>query len=158
MWFDDVAGGVGTAAQQDMGYGGFRQTFRDGKRHLAWRQIFQVLLAGLAFLLKSQIVRTFLRREKLFQLFLQDLLSFGAFGLPLIGSGHFNNGGLFDLGVEIGRVAIEHEASDAMRCELQAHVKSVIAPYKYPRALEFVDALPKTQTGKLQRFRLKAGA
>jgi 2-aminobenzoate-CoA ligase len=51
-----------------------------------------------------------------------------------------------------------HAASDNLRCELQAHVKSVIAPYKYPRALEFVDALPKTQTGKLQRFRLKAGS
>ena len=42
-----------------------------------------------------------------------------------------------------------------MRTALQDHVKSVIAPYKYPRALDFVDALPKTQTGKLQRFRLK---
>ena len=51
-----------------------------------------------------------------------------------------------------------HPPSDALRCELQAHVKDVIAPYKYPRALEFVDALPKTQTGKLQRFRLKDGA
>ena len=51
-----------------------------------------------------------------------------------------------------------HAASDALLCELQDHVKGVIAPYKYPRALEFVDALPKTQTGKLQRFRLKAGA
>src|SRR5690606_29806681 len=51
-----------------------------------------------------------------------------------------------------------HAASDALRCELQAHVKSVIAPYKYPRALEFTEALPKTQTGKLQRFRLKADA
>ena len=46
-------------------------------------------------------------------------------------------------------------ASDALRAELQAHVKATIAPYKYPRALEFVDALPKTPTGKLQRFRLK---
>ena len=52
----------------------------------------------------------------------------------------------------------DHGASDALRCELQDHVKGVIAPYKYPRALEFTDALPKTQTGKLQRFRLKAGA
>jgi len=51
-----------------------------------------------------------------------------------------------------------HQPSDALRCELQTHVKSVIAPYKYPRALEFVDALPRTQTGKLQRFRLKADA
>ena len=48
-----------------------------------------------------------------------------------------------------------HSRSDALRIELQAFVKGVIAPYKYPRALEFVDALPRTQTGKLQRFRLK---
>ena len=52
----------------------------------------------------------------------------------------------------------DHSASDALKDELQTHVKSVIAPYKYPRALAFVDALPKTQTGKLQRFRLKADA
>tara|TARA_R110002051_G_scaffold11122_1_gene40930 strand:+ start:1285 stop:2889 length:1605 start_codon:yes stop_codon:yes gene_type:complete len=51
-----------------------------------------------------------------------------------------------------------HTASDALKCELQTHVKSVIAPYKYPRALAFVDALPKTSTGKVQRFRLKADA
>ena len=38
---------------------------------------------------------------------------------------------------------------------LQDHVKSEIAPYKYPRAIEFVDALPRTDTGKLQRFRLR---
>ena len=49
-----------------------------------------------------------------------------------------------------------HDAGPELRAQLQEHVKSVIAPYKYPRALEFVDALPKTQTGKLQRFRLKA--
>ena len=48
-----------------------------------------------------------------------------------------------------------HAASDALRTELQTFVKEVIAPYKYPRGLDFVDALPKTQTGKLQRFRLK---
>lgn len=48
-----------------------------------------------------------------------------------------------------------HAPSDALRSELQTFVKGVIAPYKYPRGLEFVDALPKTQTGKLQRFRLK---
>ncbi len=47
--------------------------------------------------------------------------------------------------------------SDAKAQELQAFVKGVIAPYKYPRAVEFVDALPKTQTGKLQRFRLREG-
>jgi 2-aminobenzoate-CoA ligase len=49
-----------------------------------------------------------------------------------------------------------HPASDDLRIELQTFVKGVIAPYKYPRALEFVESLPKTQTGKLQRFRLKA--
>jgi 2-aminobenzoate-CoA ligase len=41
---------------------------------------------------------------------------------------------------------------------LQEHVKSVIAPYKYPRSVRFADALPKTQTGKIQRFRLREAA
>jgi 2-aminobenzoate-CoA ligase len=39
---------------------------------------------------------------------------------------------------------------------LQDHVKAKIAPYKYPRSVKFTEALPKTQTGKVQRFRLKA--
>jgi 2-aminobenzoate-CoA ligase len=39
---------------------------------------------------------------------------------------------------------------------LQEHVKKAIAPYKYPRAIEFVDTLPRTETGKLQRFKLRA--
>ena len=39
--------------------------------------------------------------------------------------------------------------------ELQDHVKATIAPYKYPRAVEFVAQLPKTNTGKLQRFKLR---
>ena len=38
---------------------------------------------------------------------------------------------------------------------LQQHVKAAIAPYKYPRAIEFVESLPRTATGKLQRFRLR---
>lgn len=38
---------------------------------------------------------------------------------------------------------------------LQDHVKATIAPYKYPRAISFVEALPKTQTGKIQRFKLR---
>ena len=38
---------------------------------------------------------------------------------------------------------------------LQDHVKALIAPYKYPRAVNFIEALPKTQTGKVQRFRLR---
>jgi 2-aminobenzoate-CoA ligase len=40
---------------------------------------------------------------------------------------------------------------------LQDHVKAAIAPYKYPREIEFVAALPKTATGKLQRFALRVG-
>jgi 2-aminobenzoate-CoA ligase len=47
------------------------------------------------------------------------------------------------------------EANAALARELQEHVKAVIAPYKYPRELEFVEALPKTATGKLQRFALR---
>jgi 2-aminobenzoate-CoA ligase len=39
---------------------------------------------------------------------------------------------------------------------LQDHVKATIAPYKYPRSVKFVSMLPKTQTGKLQRYKLKA--
>jgi 2-aminobenzoate-CoA ligase len=41
---------------------------------------------------------------------------------------------------------------------LQDFVKSQIAPYKYPRVIEFADALPRTATGKLQRFRLRDGS
>jgi 2-aminobenzoate-CoA ligase len=39
--------------------------------------------------------------------------------------------------------------------ELQKHVKTELAPYKYPRAIEYVPSLPRTETGKLQRFRLR---
>ena len=45
--------------------------------------------------------------------------------------------------------------SDALRKELQEFVKQRIAAYKYPRAIEFLDALPRTETGKVQRFRLR---
>jgi 2-aminobenzoate-CoA ligase len=47
------------------------------------------------------------------------------------------------------------DAGEAMVKQLQEHVKNAIAPYKYPRAIEFVDALPRTETGKLQRFKLR---
>ncbi|MBC3880593.1 AMP-binding protein [Undibacterium sp. LX40W] len=51
------------------------------------------------------------------------------------------------------------KASDALVKTLQDYVKSNVAPYKYPRAIEFRDALPRTETGKVQRFKLKqAGA
>jgi 2-aminobenzoate-CoA ligase len=43
----------------------------------------------------------------------------------------------------------------AMVKALQEHVKATIAPYKYPRAIEFRSALPRTETGKLQRYRLR---
>jgi 2-aminobenzoate-CoA ligase len=49
-------------------------------------------------------------------------------------------------------------AADEMTTKrLQDHVKAVIAPYKYPRSVVFTDTLPKTQTGKIQRFRLRTG-
>ena len=46
----------------------------------------------------------------------------------------------------------------ALARSLQDHVKATVAPYKYPRAIEFVTDLPKTQTGKLQRFELRRRA
>jgi 2-aminobenzoate-CoA ligase len=63
---------------------------------------------------------------------------------------------------ERGQIVVAHvvlvagQAGDALQIKaLQDHVKAVIAPYKYPRRVVFVDALPKTQTGKIQRFRLR---
>jgi 2-aminobenzoate-CoA ligase len=50
------------------------------------------------------------------------------------------------------------QASSELAKELQDFVKQAIAPYKYPRAIEFRDSLPKTQTGKLQRFHLRQEA
>jgi 2-aminobenzoate-CoA ligase len=47
---------------------------------------------------------------------------------------------------------------DALVADLQDFVKQTIAPYKYPRAVEFLDSLPRTETGKLQRFKLRAAA
>jgi 2-aminobenzoate-CoA ligase len=49
-----------------------------------------------------------------------------------------------------------HAAVDQTVVSLQTFVKENIAPYKYPRAIEFIKALPRTETGKLQRFKLKA--
>ena len=47
------------------------------------------------------------------------------------------------------------EASDTLREQLKQHVKAQLAPYKYPRWIEFVAELPKTATGKIQRFKLR---
>ena len=48
-----------------------------------------------------------------------------------------------------------HEPSDVMTKALQDHVKQNAAPYKYPRLISYLDGLPRTETGKLQRYRLK---
>jgi len=48
-----------------------------------------------------------------------------------------------------------HTGDAAMEKALQEHVKQTIAPFKYPRKVVFLDALPRTETGKLQRFKLR---
>jgi len=48
-----------------------------------------------------------------------------------------------------------HNGDATLTKTLQDHVRATIAPYKYPRAIAYVEALPKTQTGKLQRFELR---
>jgi 2-aminobenzoate-CoA ligase len=54
--------------------------------------------------------------------------------------------------------AAGHAPGEALAGQLQDHVKATIAPYKYPREVEFVEALPKTATGKLQRYALRERA
>jgi 2-aminobenzoate-CoA ligase len=46
-------------------------------------------------------------------------------------------------------------ADEATVLRLQEHVKQTIAPYKYPRRIVFTSVLPKTPTGKIQRFKLR---
>lgn len=48
-----------------------------------------------------------------------------------------------------------HEAGEALVKSLQDHVKATLAPFKYPRQIEFASSLPRTETGKLQRFKLR---
>ena len=50
------------------------------------------------------------------------------------------------------------QGDGALAEELAQHVKDRLAPYKYPRWIEFIDELPKTATGKIQRFKLRAKA
>ena len=45
--------------------------------------------------------------------------------------------------------------SEALKLELQNHVKQITAPYKYPRIIEFADSLPKTISGKIRRVELR---
>ena len=47
------------------------------------------------------------------------------------------------------------DAGAATEAELREHCKAGLAPYKYPRWINFVDELPKTATGKIQRFKLR---
>ena len=56
------------------------------------------------------------------------------------------------------RVAAGHAASDALVAELQQHVKSRLAAYKYPREIEFIDEFPLTTTGKISRAALRCRA
>jgi acyl-coenzyme A synthetase/AMP-(fatty) acid ligase len=49
-------------------------------------------------------------------------------------------------------------ASDELAAELMAHCKKNLAPYKFPRQIHFASELPKTATGKIQRFRLRQEA
>ena len=51
--------------------------------------------------------------------------------------------------------AVESIDLNELTGHIQQHVKSHLAPYKYPRWIEFVDELPKTATGKIQRFKLR---
>jgi len=46
--------------------------------------------------------------------------------------------------------------SESLKATMQQHIKDRLAPYKYPRWIEFVSELPKTATGKIQRFKLRA--
>ncbi len=48
-------------------------------------------------------------------------------------------------------------SGDPLVAELQEHVRERTAPYKYPRIVEFADALPKTPSGKIKRAELRAG-
>ena len=48
-----------------------------------------------------------------------------------------------------------YQGSDELTSELQEHVKSVTAPYKYPREIEYVEELPKTISGKIRRLDLR---
>jgi acyl-coenzyme A synthetase/AMP-(fatty) acid ligase len=48
-----------------------------------------------------------------------------------------------------------HSPGEGLKGELQKHVKDKLAPYKYPRWIEFLGELPKTATGKIQRFKLR---
>jgi benzoate-CoA ligase len=49
-----------------------------------------------------------------------------------------------------------NSGDEKLKAALQQHVKDRLAPYKYPRWIEFMSELPKTATGKIQRFKLRS--
>jgi benzoate-CoA ligase len=65
--------------------------------------------------------------------------------------GHKDDDGL----VKTKAYVVLNEGRQVDDAELKEFVKSRLAPYKYPRLIDFIDALPKTATGKIQRFRLR---
>jgi acetyl-CoA synthetase len=60
-------------------------------------------------------------------------------------------GSAFALGAALLALAAGFAASDDLVTELQQHVRGLLAPYEYPKEIEFIDALPMTTTGKVQR-------
>jgi len=70
--------------------------------------------------------------------------------------GHADDNGLIKPKAFIVLRPDTHQTAD-LATTLQQHVKDRLAPYKYPRWIEFVSDLPKTATGKIQRFKLRAG-
>jgi 2-aminobenzoate-CoA ligase len=83
----------------------------------------------------------------------------------MIVSGGYNIGGpevesallLHPVVAECGVIGAADEERGQIVKALQDFVKATIAPYKYPRAIEFRASLPRTETGKLQRFKLREG-
>ncbi len=73
----------------------------------------------------------------------------------VIGVADEDRGQLVEAHVVLAEGVARDEATIA---RLQEHVKSQIAPFKYPRSVKFIDALPRTSTGKVQRFRLREGS
>jgi benzoate-CoA ligase len=64
-------------------------------------------------------------------------------------------GGVWVSPFEVEATLVLKEGGSADEAELQRFVKDRLAPYKYPRSIEFIAELPKTATGKIQRFRLR---
>ncbi len=79
----------------------------------------------------------------------QDVAECGVIGAP-----HAERGQIVEAHIVLNE-GVPRDDETAKR--LQDHVKAAIAPYKYPRSVKFIDALPKTQTGKVQRFKLREG-